>query len=491
MAFVNLGTRNKGTLWEYGSAYSFLNTRLPHTKYKVPLFFSYGEGSSNKHCHEESIILATQKLLIKEFKAGVYDESFFKELMEMYTKRFDELKLACSSDFIHDSNEVLAKKCENAFYSIVSTHPPMLLALKTMYLNEFFKEELKKVLNSDEKDDQTIQEQVSFLLTTPQLSFVQQEEAAIFDIIREYKLRGIPPELSHFEMFCQEPDISIMLDSLVRDYGWFHMEYSFEPFVLSDYISIIWERISAGNFSSISPAQIVSEVRKKQKDFFIKHPSKKFQELAIVLQNFAWILDHSKVITVHGIYLSRPLFREVGKRIGLSWSDLLYLTMPEIIESLKMNKKIDGGLIEKRKKCRAILLKDEIIRVYEGKEAKDLAKKLLIQEKEIISEKEIRGIVGYPGKIRGKVSVVHSLHDRDKFKKGDILVTHDGSAELTLFLKNASAIVTDEGGMICHATIVAREIKTPCIVGTKNATKIFKDGDLVEVDATKGVVRKL
>jgi len=55
----------------------------------------------------------------------------------------------------------------------------------------------------------------------------------------------------------------------------------------------------------------------------------------------------------------------------------------------------------------------------------------------------------------------------------------------------AKAIVTDEGGLSCHAAIVARELGVPCIVGTKIATKVFKDGDLVEVDADKGIVRKI
>ncbi|GAG22226.1 unnamed protein product, partial [marine sediment metagenome] len=51
--------------------------------------------------------------------------------------------------------------------------------------------------------------------------------------------------------------------------------------------------------------------------------------------------------------------------------------------------------------------------------------------------------------------------------------------------------ITDGGGTLCHAAIVAREMKIPCIVGTKIATRVLKDGDLVEVDADKGIVRKL
>jgi pyruvate,water dikinase len=56
-------------------------------------------------------------------------------------------------------------------------------------------------------------------------------------------------------------------------------------------------------------------------------------------------------------------------------------------------------------------------------------------------------------------------------------------------MKRASAFITDEGGITCHAAIVARELKKPCIIGTKIATQVLKDGDEVEVDAERGIVR--
>ncbi len=58
-------------------------------------------------------------------------------------------------------------------------------------------------------------------------------------------------------------------------------------------------------------------------------------------------------------------------------------------------------------------------------------------------------------------------------------------------MKLAAAIVTDAGGVSCHAAIVSRELNIPCVIGTKHATKWLKDGDLVEVDAANGVVRKI
>ena len=74
---------------------------------------------------------------------------------------------------------------------------------------------------------------------------------------------------------------------------------------------------------------------------------------------------------------------------------------------------------------------------------------------------------------------------------GDILVSIATRPEMLPVMKKAAAIVTDEGGITCHAAIVSRELKIPCIVGTQTATSVLKDGDKVEVDTEKGVVKTL
>ncbi len=74
-------------------------------------------------------------------------------------------------------------------------------------------------------------------------------------------------------------------------------------------------------------------------------------------------------------------------------------------------------------------------------------------------------------------------------KRGDILVAATTGPEIMAACQRAGAIVTDEGGITSHAAIVSRELNIPCIIGTKIATKVLKDGQLVEVDAEKGVVK--
>lgn len=101
-----------------------------------------------------------------------------------------------------------------------------------------------------------------------------------------------------------------------------------------------------------------------------------------------------------------------------------------------------------------------------------------------------KGQIASPGAIiRGQVQIILNINEVNIFKKGNILVTSMTVPDFLPAMKKARAIVTDEGGITCHAAIVSRELRIPCIIGTKIATKVLLDGDVVEVDAGKGVVK--
>ncbi len=106
-------------------------------------------------------------------------------------------------------------------------------------------------------------------------------------------------------------------------------------------------------------------------------------------------------------------------------------------------------------------------------------------------ENELRGQTAFRGKIRGRVRVISSIKYLDEVQEGDILVASMTMPKYLPAMKKATAFVTDEGGITCHAAIIAREMKKPCIIGTKIATQILKDGDVVEVDADNGIVKIL
>lgn len=99
-----------------------------------------------------------------------------------------------------------------------------------------------------------------------------------------------------------------------------------------------------------------------------------------------------------------------------------------------------------------------------------------------------RGLASSPGIGKGKVVILAGPKEIGKVQKGDVLVTEMTTPDFVPAMKKACAIVTNSGGMTCHAAIVSREMGIPCIVGTKNATAVLKEGQFVTVDATRGIV---
>ena len=103
----------------------------------------------------------------------------------------------------------------------------------------------------------------------------------------------------------------------------------------------------------------------------------------------------------------------------------------------------------------------------------------------------LQGSIAQKGIARGFVRRVMGHKQIEEFKTGEILVSSMTIPDFLPAMKKAAAIVTNEGGILCHAAILARELQKPCITGTQFATHILRDGDYVEVDANNGIVRFL
>lgn len=106
-----------------------------------------------------------------------------------------------------------------------------------------------------------------------------------------------------------------------------------------------------------------------------------------------------------------------------------------------------------------------------------------------IKASEIKGSVASSGRVIGSVKVILNQNEFSKMEKGDVIVTSMTRPEFVPILQMASAVITDEGGITCHAAIVSRELGLPCITGTQIASKSLKDGDIVDVDAIHGIIK--
>ncbi len=187
-------------------------------------------------------------------------------------------------------------------------------------------------------------------------------------------------------------------------------------------------------------------------------------------------------------FLAEKMMKEIGKRVGLSINQMRIVIPSEVPKLFKI---VNVEKINDEYERVLIWFENGISKKYTGTSAEKKLKYVFDRLPETLDTEELKGQLAYPGKVKGNIKVILDIKDAKKFQEGEILVTRMTDPSYVPLMKVARAIVTDIGGITCHAAIVAREMRKPCIIGTKIATKVLKDGDMVEVDANEGVVRIL
>jgi len=161
------------------------------------------------------------------------------------------------------------------------------------------------------------------------------------------------------------------------------------------------------------------------------------------------------------------------------------LSPDELGEVFRNPKSFNQKKIEQRKNICAFWFEPESKRFIFNTDSHFLQKNgIQTETSENISQLE--GSIANKGIAKGRAHIVNNLEDADGFNEGDIMVSINTSPSLMPILIKCGGMITDEGGIMCHAAIVSRELNKPCIIGTKLATRVIKNGDIVEVDADRG-----
>jgi phosphohistidine swiveling domain-containing protein len=208
-----------------------------------------------------------------------------------------------------------------------------------------------------------------------------------------------------------------------------------------------------------------------------------------IVNGIEWQDDRKRHVLVTLHYLDTFL-NEIVRRYGYEKDDLLNC-QPQEINELLASKELPVGL-SARKDAFGFLLQKEDVRLLGPEQARAYWDAYL-NKRTAASTNELVGAVACKGNgvVRGRVRIVLNPRISSDFNDHEILVTTMTTPEYIFIMKKAAAIITDNGGLTSHAAIVSRELNVPCIVGTKHATQLLKDGDMVEVDAERGIVRKL
>ncbi len=296
------------------------------------------------------------------------------------------------------------------------------------------------------------------------------------------------PEDFSFYQVEEKELLKEKIEDHANKYFWIDNSYGGVKFVDVEEFKRRKKALSAVKVKEID--QFAAKSKNKKTEIKTKYIiPKKIMQLASRLSFSIWWQDLRKKYIFMGLHVIHHFAKEIARRNNLAIGDVELYGLHEFLRLAKEGKKID---LRNRKKGYLSYYHEQgnMIMYKEGDEANVFIKPYA-DVKVDINVKELKGIVTSKGKARGYARILSGARHFDSMRHGEILVTSMTSPEFIVAMRKAAAIVTDEGGLTCHAAIISRELGIPCIVGTRVATRVLKTGDLVEVDADKGVVRKV
>lgn len=400
-----------------------------------------------------------ERIYTKLFECFEKDKDYFSKLRSRYngallknTEFFEKVRNTVLTQLSDDELiKFIHEGIDSETNSVGIAHVIEAVSIKS---DSFLKGELGEYIPHDRLNE------VFILLTTPQEKSWAQ--------IAEDELRTI----SNMELSEQDS----LINEYLRKYSWMSMSPAGRLTVSKEEIcKEMKDLIRKGNRS-------ITNI-KEEKDALCAsfRIPKKLLEKFEVLNFFCHWQDERKRNIMLAIENIDTLLKEFSRRSGIPITYLYYALKDDYNLSLfdkkeELSKRMMGVFF--------IAIPGEIA-IYTGVDYNNMLRKI---ERDVSGDCELVGMSASLGKVTGKVKLCMTLEAIKEVEDGDVLVSSMTRPEYFAAMKKAVAFVTDEGGITCHAAIVAREMKKPCIIGTKIATKVLKDGDIVEVDAERGVV---
>jgi len=328
------------------------------------------------------------------------------------------------------------------------------------------------------------------VLTNPKgLSFSEKERQSqqkIISTIRnniKYKNLFREPTLKILSKLKEYPNLLKFIRRHYVKFAWLSVVFENDHLTLEDFVQMIKKNLYSGeNTKTTIIRPIVLKLNKTEKRLF--------KDASRLLFYKAYRKDMQGM----SHYYFRPVLEEIGKRMGLDLKMTRYLLPSEVYDGLVRRKKISFQSLRDRYNFSIILSSRGQSVAIIGSQAKkinEIIKKNNITLGQTLPAENITGQTAYPGMAKGKVRIANNKNEIKNIKKGEVIVSIQTNPDMIAGLRKCVGLITDNGGITCHAAIVARELKIPCVVGTKMATKILKNGDLVEINANKGIIKKL
>ncbi|MDD5039997.1 MAG: PEP-utilizing enzyme [Patescibacteria group bacterium] len=298
--------------------------------------------------------------------------------------------------------------------------------------------------------------------------------------------------IAHLKQF--NPVLYLRIQRHHRKYCWLAFQYHGPATKIEEYIRRWQELFHNGD----DPRQVLRKIFRDRTQLMARQRqiirelalTPRLEQLIALAQAMVFIKDFRKDALYHGMYCYESLFKEIGGRLGLSLPQVWAMNGWEIEKALKSGV-VDVKTLDARRKFAVAYADRTQYIVYTGAEARAFLRGITMERVSFKNSDILTGTTACPGTAVGTVRVINIPDEMAKMRKGDIMVAHNTNPNLVPAMKKAAALVSESGGLTCHTAIVARELRTPCIVGVAGAAKVLKDGDKVEVNADEGIIRKL
>lgn len=439
-----------------------------------------------------------------QFKALKKDPEKIKNFVKLCKDNYSATrKAAARTSFVvmrHLSKDQLLKEFDD-FNKIIREFWEISLVIEPYnpFLDDVYYPYFEKLV----KDPKRAKEAFAILTSPTEPSFITQERRDMLEIIVKYLntqkeqelILKMPVADYLAEIKFNNPELFRRLFEHQQNYHWIQNSYE-QRIVLTiyDFINFIRDNIKEASIGSIK--EQLAKINNYE--YLINKQNQLIKELKLnadtvkeleFIREVTWLKDERKEVILKILDILFCFLEEFGKRTGIDPKLIGYSSIEEVPAILENN--FDLNILQQRRsKSFWISQTGNRISRITGNEAVTLKEKLFPKQ-EAKKLDELRGNVASIGPdpvVIGKVRVILDPKNQ-KIENSEILVTSMTRPEFVPIMRKALGVITDEGGITSHAAIISREMNKPCIIGTKFATKILKDGDEVELRMNHGSIR--
>ncbi len=469
---------------EVASVIPLIKEKIKISSHSDKNWFFYYENNIGSAYYELGEIKKAAKAGLKDFGNKRYHEKYFKNIKNILENENIFFKEMSRIDFSKISDNQLkkyfARSCKgliNVFSYYLACQPQCVSLIEK---------------NAQEKISETVSggkvvDVFNLLSISTNLTKIKKEEADWINLIIKVKENNFSDDkidkliLNHYNKY--------FLINTTSGHSPWTLDYFKKKFLKDSKLKLNVLKNKLKNIKDY-PGRIKAEQKLAVSRYKLNNESLALCSLLSEIGH--WRLE-MRFVWMSAYYYNKAILNEIANRFSCDFDKIRFLSIDEISNIFKAGA-INEKKIKERSKSFLYLIKNGKGIIISGERARNTLKSL-VSDKERIDSRKFKGNIAMKGVVRAKALVYKWGEDIKKklssTKGSFILVAGQTRPQLMPLIMKSSGIITDEGGITSHAAIVSRELGIPCIIGTKIATQVLRDGDELELDADNGIIKIL